>query len=379
MIAVHFGAGNIGRGFIGQLLHEAGYSITFLDVNADLVDSLKNHDSYQVIETGNEGAIHTIDNFTALNSKTEFDAAVEAIAEADILTTSVGPNVLKFLAPLLVAGLKARMSSTPLVVMACENAIRATDILRAEIAAIDSSILENAVYANTAVDRIVPPQALGASLDVLVESFYEWVIDSSSLNGEAPNIPGAHFVSDLTPYLERKLFTVNTAHATLAYLGQQQNCSTIVQALNNPAVTEAVNRVLQETSQVLIRRHGFDPETHAKYVQKTLERFADPQLDDPVSRVGREPARKLSRHDRLIGPAAYLAEWGVEPTALLEAIGAALLFEDDTDAGVEVLHNKLSRLSAEEFVSEIMGINQEHSLAPKLTSLVKQVKLKNYS
>jgi mannitol-1-phosphate 5-dehydrogenase len=141
MIAVHFGAGNIGRGFIGQLLHEAGYSITFLDVNAELVDSLKNQDSYQVMETGNNGAIHKIDNFTALNSNTEFEAAVGVIAEANILTTSVGPNVLKFLAPLLVAGLTARKSSKPLVVMACENAIRATDILRAEIAAIDSSIL----------------------------------------------------------------------------------------------------------------------------------------------------------------------------------------------------------------------------------------------
>ena len=379
MIAVHFGAGNIGRGFIGQLLHEAGYSITFLDVNAELVDSLKNQDSYQVMETGNNGAIHKINNFTALNSNTEFEAAVEVIAEANILTTSVGPNVLKFLAPLLVAGLTARKSSTPLVVMACENAIRATDILRAEIAAIDSSILGKAVYANTAVDRIVPPQKLGDNLDVLVESFYEWVIDSSSLNGNTPTIPGANFVSDLSPYLERKLFTVNTAHATLAYVGQQHNCTTIVQAVNNPQVTEVVARVLQETSQVLIRRHGFDPSAHSKYVQKTLERFADPQLDDPVSRVGREPTRKLARNDRLVGPAAYLAEWGVEPTALLEAIGAALLFEDDTDAGVEVLHNKLGRLSAEEFVSEIMGINQDHSLAPKLTSLVKQVKLKNYS
>lgn len=379
MIAVHFGAGNIGRGFIGQILHEAGYSITFLDVNADVVDALKKQASYQVLETGTNGAVHKISNYTALNSNDEFDLAVEAIAGADILTTSVGPNVLKFLVPLVVAGLKARKATKPLVVMACENAIRATDLFRAEIAAVDSSVLDKAVYANTAVDRIVPPQKEGLGLDVLVESFHEWVIDSSGLSGNTPNIPGANFVSDLNPYIERKLFTVNTGHATLAYVGQQHGCTTIVQAVNNSSVKDVVSRVLQETSQVLVRRHNFDAAAHEKYVQKTLERFSDPQLDDPVTRVGREPARKLARNDRLVAPAAYLAEWGVEPIALLEAIGAALVFKDDSDAGIEVLHNKLKRLTAEEFVSEVMGINPEHALAAKLTSLVKQVKLKNYS
>lgn len=379
MIAVHFGAGNIGRGFIGQLLHEAGYSITFLDVDNVVVDALKKQDSYRVIETGGTGLIHQINNFTALNSSTEPDAAIAAIAEADILTTSVGPNVLKFLCPLVVAGLKARKSSKPLVVMACENAIRATDLFRAEIAAVDSSVLEKAVYANTAVDRIVPPQKEGIGLDVLVESFSEWVIDGSGLQGNAPKIPGATFVSDLNPYIERKLFTVNTGHATLAYVGQQQGCTTIVQAVNNPAVREIVTKVLNETSQVLVRRHGFDPAEHAKYVEKTLERFSDPELDDPVTRVGREPVRKLSRNDRLVAPAAYLAEWGVAPDALLQAIGAALVFQDDSDAGIEVLHNKIKRLIAEEFVSDVMGIEPEHPLAAQLTSLVKQVKLKNYS
>ena len=379
MIAVHFGAGNIGRGFIGQLLSEAGYQITFLDVNSEVVEELKNSDSYEVIETGLGAKTHKISSFTALNSNTEFDKAAEVIASADLLTTSVGPNVLKFLAPLVVAGLKARTSAEPLVVMACENAIRATDIFRAEIAAVDSSVLERAVYANTAVDRIVPPQKAGLGLDVLVESFYEWVIDSSTLGGHTPVIPGADFVSDLNPYIERKLFTVNTGHASLAYLGQQHGCKTIVEAVSNPAVLEVVSAVLRETSQVLVKRHGFNPEDHARYVKKTLARFTNTDLDDPVTRVGREPSRKLARNDRLVAPAAYLAEWGVEPTGLLQAIEAALVFEDVSDPGVEVLHNKISRLNPEEFVSEVMGIEPSHPLADRLTSLVKQVKLKNYS
>ncbi len=379
MIAVHFGAGNIGRGFIGQLLHESGYSLTFLDVNAELVNLLNEQGSYRIFETGPVAKTTEISGFNAINTNTEFDLAAAAIASADILTTSVGANALKFLVPVLVAGLNSRKNAKPLLIMACENAIRATDIFRAEIAAIDSSVLDKAVFANTAVDRIVPPQKDSQGLDVLVEEFCEWIIETSELGENIPNIPRAHFVSDLDPYIERKLFTVNTGHAALAYLGQQHGCKTIVDAINNPDVKNTVSRVLAETSQVLVRRHDLDEVAQANYVEKTLERFSEPQLDDPVTRVGREPSRKLSRNERLVAPAAYLADWGIEPTALLKAIGAALVFEDSSDPEVEELRGKLSRLPAEDFVSEVMGISDPHPLAAKLTGLVKQVKLKNYS
>ena len=379
MIAVHFGAGNIGRGFIGQLLHEAGYRLIFLDVNDETVQALKTEESYQVLETGSGAKTHRIDNFTAFNSQTEAEEAARAIASADVLTCSVGVSVLKFLAPLIVSGLQQRTSSKPLVVMACENAIRATDTLKAEILAIDSSVSDKALFSNTAVDRIVPPQKVSKGLDVLVEAFSEWVIDSSTLGELSPKIPGAHFVDDLNPFIERKLFTVNTGHATLAYVGQKHGAETIVQSISNPAVKDVMVRALGETSEVLVARHGFSLADHKKYVEKTINRFTNPDLDDPVTRVGREPARKLARHDRLVGPAAYLAEQGKEPVALLEAIDAALVFHNIEDESVEKLQKQLKELSAQDFVSAVMGLEPGHPLTTKLTSHVEMVKQKNYS
>jgi mannitol-1-phosphate 5-dehydrogenase len=371
--AVHFGAGNIGRGFIGQLLNQAGYEIAFLDVNEELVNSLKAADTYEVIESGVGAKNHTIGNFTAFNTSTELSSATKAIAEASIVTASVGVNVLKHVAPVIAQALAERTIPEPLVIMACENAIAATNTLKHELQLLNAPV-EKAIFANTAVDRIVPPQATHSGLDVVVESFSEWIIDAKPFQGKLPEIPGAKFVHDLSPYIERKLFTVNTGHASLAYLGQQAGLETVFDAANDAEVLKTVRAVLMETSEVLIERHEFDRADHMDYVEKTLARFENPDLHDPVERVGRQPARKLARTDRLISPAAHLAEMGKEPSALLAVVEAALRFTDATDPSVEELRVKRTTLSAKDFVSEVMGITEPHPLAESLTNRVESLK-----
>ena len=134
MKAVHFGAGNIGRGFVGLLLHEAGYEVVFADVADALITELAAADSYQVHEVGENPAVRTVDNFRALNSGTQEADVVAEIATADIVTTAVGPHILKFVAPVIAKGIAARAAGlAPLQVMACENAINATDILKSEV------------------------------------------------------------------------------------------------------------------------------------------------------------------------------------------------------------------------------------------------------
>lgn len=371
MKAVHFGAGNIGRGFIGAVLQDAGFHVTFVDVNDDLIEHLAAASTYSVHETGTTARTTQYHNFDAVNSSVDPDEVVQRIAVADVVTTSVGPNVLRFLAPLIARGIDARSLSYPVVIMACENAIGATDALESAVIAVGLTIEGRAVFANTAVDRIVPVQPESLGLDVLVEEFSEWAIDVSRLGDSVPEIPGAHFVPELTPYIERKLFTVNTAHATAAYCGQRAGAQTITEALAIPEVLQVVEGALAETTRVLIHRHGFDRAEHDTYVRDTLSRFRNADLDDAVERVGRQPLRKISRHERLVGPAAYLAELGESPQNLLTAIDAALQFVSHSDPEVELVHLKLAELTAEDFAEQVCGIDATHPLATELTNVIR--------
>ena len=375
MKAVHFGAGNIGRGFVGLLLHEGGYEVVFSDVAAPLVDAINAVDSYTVHEVGEGGRDTVVTGFRAINSAEHPQEVVDEIASANVVTTAVGPTILKFVAPHIVAGLGHRdPSAPPLQIMVCENAINATDLLREEMIAVAGDAWEAvsayAVFANTAVDRIVPAQPEGAGVDVTVEPFFEWAIERPPFGDEPPVIPGAHFVDDLAPYIERKLFTVNTGHATTAYFGAQAGIETIAASLADERIAARVAAALEETSALLAAKHGLDAADLAQYRATILGRFRNAALPDTVWLVGRQPLRKLSRHERFIGPAAEAAERGLSVGALTAAVGALLEFDDQEDPQSVDLQRMLREQDAAGFTAATTGLEAEHPLFSRIVEVV---------
>lgn len=354
MLAVHIGAGNIGRGFIGLLLHQAGYDLILTDVNPGLIDQINTAGEWQVHEVGPGGTTHHVAGVTAINSQTDAEAAIAAMARADVITTAVGASVLRHIAPAIGAALDQRDPGLPpALIMACENAIRATDQLQTEVGT-HTDHLDRAIWANTAVDRIVPAQST-ASLDVNVEPYFEWAIELPET--QRPTIPGATFVDDLGPYIERKLFTVNTGHCTVAWLGQQRGYKRIAEAMADPEVKGELEAVLGETSALLDAKYAeITADTQAAYVQKIMGRFANPELPDTVERVGRSPLRKLGANERFISPITQAAERGLATDALLRVVAAGLDFRADSDNEVEELQHIVGRLAPEAVVETVMGV-----------------------
>lgn len=369
---VHFGAGNIGRGFIGALFSQAGYHVTFVDIADQIINQLNEETSYFVKLATDKAEKTKIENVSGLNNVTQEKEVIEAIGQATYLTTAIGPNILPRIAPLIARGLSNRIqtSDEKLYVIACENQISATDILKNHILEhLDEEIkgkLEGRVYFfNSAVDRIVPIQDTKGSLDVLVEPYFEWVVETTE---DIPSIEGMKIVEELAPFIERKLFTVNTGHAVIAYLGYLGGKSTIDKTLEDESIANQVRETLRETGAYLVKQYSLDEEEHLKYINKILGRFQNPYLNDGVTRVARGPIRKLGPADRLVRPATEAQKAGLSYTNLAKAIAAALLFDYQEDEEAVKLQAMIKENGLTEVLKEVCHLEENNELTQEIIS-----------
>lgn len=367
--AVHFGAGNIGRGFIGALFSQSGYQVAFVDVAEQIINKLNEEKKYNVRLAQPKEESITIDHVEGINNMTDEEGVIEKIQTATYLTTAIGPNILPRIAPLIARGIKGRLGTTDekLYVIACENQIGATDILKQHILEnLDEDTKEKidgkVHFFNSAVDRIVPIQD-GSSLDVLVEPYYEWVVETSE---DIPQIKGMTIVEDLAPFIERKLFTVNTGHAVIAYLGYLAGKSTIDETLADTKIEDQVRETLKETGAYLIKEYGLDEQEHLNYIDKNIQRFKNALLNDGVSRVGRSPIRKLGPEDRLIRPAVEAQKAGLSYSHLAKAIAAALLFDYPEDEEAMKIQEMIRENGPVSVLKTISGLDEEDEITKEV-------------
>ncbi len=366
MNALHFGAGNIGRGFIGKVLFESGYHLTFADVNKDIINQIKGNQYYDVRYVEEEKRQFRISNVDALHSITELDAVIEQISKVDLITTSVGVDNLSKLVQIIISGLEAR-GTKPIDIICNENSLNATSQLRGliekELMTGNYNInLDNVGFLNSAIDR----QAMNefeAGVDIaVVEPFYEWIIEINDLkNPVNKSIVGAHYVKDIMPFIERKLFIVNSEHAISAYIGYLHSKSTIQDVLASDQLVEYIRNVLDEHADYL--KYKYQTEDLDDYINTTLKRHGNTLLSDDIHRVGRNPLRKLSKTERIVGPVIKLNELGISATNSIKSIAIAMKYRNEEDQEAVKLAHILDENSIEEAIKIITSIEDEELIA----------------
>ncbi len=381
MKALHFGAGNIGRGFIGKLLADAHVEVTFTDVNEVVVNGLIERNQYPVKVVGADCVTETVTGVTAINSTDP--NVVNCIAEVDMITTAVGPTVLNIIAKTIAQGLEKRIANgvtTPLNIIACENMVRGTSQLKAAVFELLSDETKEKTealvgFVDSAVDRIVPPAEEGETdpLAVTVETFSEWIVDQTQFKGEIPDIPGMECTDNLMAFVERKLFTLNTGHCVTAYLGNLKGHKTVREAIEDPAIRSDVKTAMEESGEVLISRYGFEREKHAAYIEKILGRFANPYLVDEVDRVGRQPLRKLGKDDRLIKPLLGTIEYGTANNTLLKGIAAALKYTNESDPQAVELQKTIAEIGIRKTLEKYSSLDENSKEAIQIETLYNQI------
>lgn len=378
MKAVMYGGGNIGRGFIGALLSQSGYEVTFIDVAEPVVKALQEKRTYPVRYVSSDGYEDVwVENVSAVNGN-DSEAASDVIANCDIMATAVGARILKFIVPNIVAGLRKRwaMNKGPLNIVICENLMDANKVLEgmlkeqlteAEQAKFDESV----GLVEASIGRMVPVQTdemkAGESLRVCVERYGYLPVDKAAFKGVIPEIRNMVPFSPFDFYIKRKLYIHNMGHATCAYLGELIDLQYIYESIAVADVRIIVHNAMLESAMTLARKYNMDLCNIQLHIADLLYRFTNAALKDTCQRVGGDPARKLSPEDRLIGSAKLSIEQGISPAYIAVGAAAGLFRYLKENGGVQSLH------TAENALCEVSGLKVDHALSKMIVHYYKMI------
>ncbi|XBC40738.1 MAG: mannitol-1-phosphate 5-dehydrogenase [Buchnera aphidicola (Nurudea yanoniella)] len=342
MQALHFGAGNIGRGFIGQILVNSGFNLFFSDINKKIIDAINFFNEYSIKILGDNSFVEKVKNVQAIHIHD--DNILSVIENSDIITTAVGVNTVNSLANILATGIIQKIRSGKkkfLNIMACENAFRCSSELKKHVLSFlpkryHQYLEDNIGFIDTVVDRIVLSDIKNDNNILLVETeeFKEFICDINQFRGSVPNVSNMQLSTNLNAYSERKLFTLNTGHVITAYVGLIYGYTNVFDAISDKFIYDIVYGAMCESGNVLISRYNFEKIIHDKYIRAILFRFKNPYLSDDLKRVGRNPLRKLQKNDRLIKPLLGTLEYHFSNINLVKGIAAALCYTniDDNEA-----------------------------------------------
>ncbi len=369
--ALIYGAGNIGRGFIGQLFSQSGYDVVFIEVNSETVDELNRKKCYPIrIVASNKNEIVQIENVRAVNGL-DSAAVINEIANADLMATCVGVNNLPRIASTLALGICQRLSNDnqiPLDILICENKMNGDTYLRGliekEIPLDLQAEFHNKIgFVETSIGRMVPAptenQQKENPLLISVEPYCELPVDSAAFRAPVPEINSMIPYHPFSFYIQRKLYIHNTGHAVCSYLGWICGYTYVYEAMSDKRIISIVRQCMLEAAHALADSFSLQPEELGAYVEDLIVRFANEGLRDPIKRVCSQPERKLQREDRFWGALELCLKSGILPKGICTGIAAALSYSPSDDASAVQFHNDIVSLGVDKFVSSKMDLNTE--------------------
>jgi mannitol-1-phosphate 5-dehydrogenase len=350
--ALHFGAGNIGRGFLGQLYWESGFITNFVDVSTELVDALHERREYPIHLVGEYTRVLRITNVDAVIAS-DMGSIADLILRGDIISTAVGAHALPRLGEVLARGLEKRFSRTnapPINILICENLSGGDKILHDAVFEALSPDFVDVVEARVgfvmaSIGRMVPvmtkKQHAKDPLLVCVEPYRDLPVNMDAVKGMLPPVRHIQLKSNFDGYIARKLYVHNLSHAATAYLGYLFGHEYTCQAIQDKRILEKVEACVEESIQAIHKKYGLgiiDLEEHA---EDLIERYNNKGLADTVARVARDPIRKLGLTDRIIGAGQLCVEQGIRPEAIAFIAAAAMRYDAaDDPAALEVQRMK---------------------------------------
>jgi mannitol-1-phosphate 5-dehydrogenase len=341
-----FGAGKIGRSFIGQLFGRAGYRVTFIDVDKKIIEAINREGRYRVVIRGERDETIWIEHVRAINGM-DVESVAKAVADADLIAVSVGKLALGKVLPVIAEGLKLRRQlhgDRPLDIIIAENIREGAEFVR--------SILKEKLepgyplddlvgLIETSIGKMVPilteKDLQEDPLRVFAEPYNTLILDKKGFKNPIPDVPGLAPKDHIRAWVDRKLFIHNFGHAAAAYTGFLYNPDFVYlyEALEVRAIRDFVRHAMLQSGSVLLKMYPgeFTMEHIEEHADDLLSRFESRYLGDTIFRVGCDLNRKLLPDDRIVYPARTGLKLGMEVDLILKVLTFALFFRAVDDKG----------------------------------------------
>ena len=343
---VIFGAGKIGRSFIGQLFGRSGYRIVFVDVDPVIISLLNTRTNYRVIIKGDKEEEIIVRNVQAV-SALDRPAVIDAVAGAGILAVSVGKNALEKVIPAIAQGLIRRFNNDPdkpLDIILAENMRSAAEFTREHLLKnlypgfpVDSYV----GLIETSIGKMVPIIPLAElekdPLVVFAEPYNTLILDGKGFKSKVPDVEGLAPKDNIKAWVDRKAFIHNLGHATAAYYGFMLHPEAVYmfEILDDPSVLKFTREVMIQSAEILLKTYSSDFTFNdlELHIDDLIKRFMNRALQDTIFRVGNDLPRKLGADDRFMGSIHLALQYDMPYDLIIRAMSNGFLFRARDEEG----------------------------------------------
>ena len=352
-LAIIFGAGKVGRGFLADILYNSGWQLKFVDTNPTVVEELTrmgNHVIHRLCEPAREQRIRNC------GAAVMGDPVVEEwIQKADLLMTAIGASHLESWSKTVADAVERRLEKGPLDIVLAENHHSPAQLVRTAMAIEDSRL---GIIQSQILRSCIEPTAelidKFGELALRVQNHSELPMDKDAIQNLdlLMSIEGVTPKSDFELELTRKVYTYNAINAVISYIGHLKGYQLLSEAAQDPDICTLAEQAGMEASAALVAAHGFNSEEQEQWVNRAVSKYQDERIVDPIARQCRDPMRKLGANDRLLGPILLCVKHGIPCEALKVGLAAALQYDPDEeeserDASIAELRKLRSSFSAD--------------------------------
>ena len=344
---VVFGAGKIGRSFIGQVFNRSGYEVVFVDINKRLIDLMNRERHYRVIikDGDNEETlqIHDVKGVCLDDEK----KVIAELKEAGIVSLSVGQLGLQSAIPIIARALIERRieyGDVPLDIIIAENMRNADTYIREELRKYlpeDYPLNQLVGLIETSIGKMVPIMAHkdmeDDPLQVFAEPYNSLIVAKNSFINPVPDVSFLTPKENIKAWVDRKLFIHNLGHATTAYLGFHAHPDSIYisEVLDDNKLLQEVRQTMLQAADILqsLYPEEFTLQQLEEHTDDLLHRFRNKSLGDTLFRVGCDLYRKLGPEDRLVAPVSAALKTNKPFHLILYAIETGISFRGKDQNG----------------------------------------------